>query len=449
MPSPELERVQNPSSSERGRSTLTLYDYFNRTSVFVRRFPRFFISHRRRGACVRGVRRDTGHDAHGSDKREHDGLFLRGGTGFIDPAYSVSDAFSASGATAGTIDKVGNFTWTPVVYDAGRHTITVTVTDGYQHSASTTASIIVAAGAVVVTNLAPGPVAAVRHPVTFIAAAPGFTSPNFAVYDSSSGGTVSNGRFDANGTFTWMPTNDDMGAHTLSVRAYDNYGHAAQTTVNVTIINPSVSVRSIQPGASVGAGTTVSFLASASALASPVFSVGDTFTGTTTVAAADMSASGAFAWTPAEGDVGLHTLAITAADAYGNAASTTVPILVSASSQPALVSPPAAASVPSVPAAAAAQPAVSPAGGAGASASTPPDQAAANRYVFAMYLAIGSRGNAVTALQNRLAALGFYSGPVTGYFGALTSAAMKKFQKAHGVAAVGFVGPATRAALNR
>jgi murein L,D-transpeptidase YcbB/YkuD len=45
--------------------------------------------------------------------------------------------------------------------------------------------------------------------------------------------------------------------------------------------------------------------------------------------------------------------------------------------------------------------------------------------------------------------LGFYTGPITGRFGSLTRAAVKAFQKARGLDQAGYVGPATRAALNR
>ncbi len=69
-------------------------------------------------------------------------------------------------------------------------------------------------------------------------------------------------------------------------------------------------------------------------------------------------------------------------------------------------------------------------------------------YAFTLFLGIGSTGTQVRDLQNYLAAKGFYSGPVTAYFGSLTQAAVKKYQAAHGISAVGYVGPGTRAALN-
>lgn len=67
---------------------------------------------------------------------------------------------------------------------------------------------------------------------------------------------------------------------------------------------------------------------------------------------------------------------------------------------------------------------------------------------FNNYLVIGSRGDDVTELQNRLTAEGVYSGPITGYFGSLTSQGVKNFQKKYGISQVGVVGPQTRAKLN-
>lgn len=69
-------------------------------------------------------------------------------------------------------------------------------------------------------------------------------------------------------------------------------------------------------------------------------------------------------------------------------------------------------------------------------------------YRFGLALAIGSTGDEVTELQKRLADEGVYSGPVTGYFGSLTSQAVKLFQAKYGISQVGVVGPQTRSKLN-
>jgi peptidoglycan hydrolase-like protein with peptidoglycan-binding domain len=69
-------------------------------------------------------------------------------------------------------------------------------------------------------------------------------------------------------------------------------------------------------------------------------------------------------------------------------------------------------------------------------------------FFFTLTTRLGSRGNEVTELQKRLTKEGFYTGPITGYFGKLTETAVKAYQKAHGIDQVGIVGPKTRNVLN-
>lgn len=71
------------------------------------------------------------------------------------------------------------------------------------------------------------------------------------------------------------------------------------------------------------------------------------------------------------------------------------------------------------------------------------------KFVFTKYLEVDSTGAEVTELQKKLTNLGFYAGPVTGKFGPLTEAAVKKFQKEHKITQAGYVGPSTRAKLNQ
>lgn len=59
----------------------------------------------------------------------------------------------------------------------------------------------------------------------------------------------------------------------------------------------------------------------------------------------------------------------------------------------------------------------------------------------------GSRGADVTQLQNQLKSLGFFNGPVTGYYGELTETAVRNFQRSRKVAVNGMVGPTTWAVL--
>ena len=60
----------------------------------------------------------------------------------------------------------------------------------------------------------------------------------------------------------------------------------------------------------------------------------------------------------------------------------------------------------------------------------------------------GSSGTKVKELQKKLKALGYYSGSIDGDYGSGTVNAVKKFQKAKGLAADGIAGPSTLSAIN-
>jgi hypothetical protein len=73
-----------------------------------------------------------------------------------------------------------------------------------------------------------------------------------------------------------------------------------------------------------------------------------------------------------------------------------------------------------------------------------------NTYQFTHYLYLGSVGQEVRDLQVVLKNLGYFNHPsITGYYGPITTEAVKKFQLAHGIEQVGVVGPKTRAKLNQ
>ena len=64
-----------------------------------------------------------------------------------------------------------------------------------------------------------------------------------------------------------------------------------------------------------------------------------------------------------------------------------------------------------------------------------------------MLLGLGKEGELVTAVQRRLAELGYYDGPIDGQFGNKTRDAVIAFQKASGLTADGLVGEETYALL--
>lgn len=67
----------------------------------------------------------------------------------------------------------------------------------------------------------------------------------------------------------------------------------------------------------------------------------------------------------------------------------------------------------------------------------------------ATLLKIGSRGTEVKMVQTTLKELGYYTYPkTTGYYGKVTEAAVKRFQRANGISADGIIGKKTRGFLN-
>lgn len=70
------------------------------------------------------------------------------------------------------------------------------------------------------------------------------------------------------------------------------------------------------------------------------------------------------------------------------------------------------------------------------------------KYKFTSSIVPGDRTADVTELQKRLKTEGVFTGEPTGFFGAATLEAVKKYQTRRGLNPIGTVGPATRAALN-
>ena len=82
---------------------------------------------------------------------------------------------------------------------------------------------------------------------------------------------------------------------------------------------------------------------------------------------------------------------------------------------------------------------------------TPAVPAAPAAVTYTRNLALGSRGDDVSALQTLLESKGFLvipAGIAKGYFGALTKNAVRAYQQSVGLPMVGMVGPQTRALLN-
>jgi hypothetical protein len=345
--------------------------------------------------------------------------------GFTNPTYSLSDSFSGSTVNNSDINSSGIFTWTPASSDQGTHNITVSISDSQGHVASVAVQFTIASAYVTIGALSPSASVAAGATVSFYASLTGFSNPSFALSDNFSGSTLRSTNINSSGFFSWTPTTADAGSHTITVLAFDSSGHSANASTIVTVgAGSNVSLGSVSPSATVSPGTLVSFSASATNFSNPAFTVSDGFNGTT-VTSGDISSSGDFTWTPTSSDIGTHSLTVTAYDTQGHTGSVQVVITVApAGSTPAVSS--AASTIVS-------------------SAAAP----ASGGYVFTEYLAPGSQDAEVLQLQELLQRQGYLAAAPTGYYGAATESAVMKFQTAHGLNALGVVGPSTRVALNQ
>lgn len=297
--------------------------------------------------------------------------------------------------------------------------------------------------------------------------------PTYAVSDSYSGtgaSTVGSGNIDSNGNFSWTPQSSDVGSHTLTFTVADSSGNnvTVQQVVTVNAQPAAVSVGAISPSNSVTVGQPVSFAITTTGFTSPTYAVSDSMGGTITDMNVD--SNGNFTWTPTSSDVGTHVITITAGDLYGHNASATTTITVAAQATPATTTTTTATPTPtSTSALNAAQvsaiisllqsfgvdqgtitnvSSILSGGQPVATNTTTTSSVVGDGYVFNNYLGVGSTGTDVTELQMRLEALGDFNQDPTGYYGSVTQAAVEQFQTANGIEAVGYVGPATRAALN-
>ena len=376
-------------------------------------------------------------------------------TGFSFANYQMADSFVNTTATVNNIGPGGQFSWTPDVRDVGSHTFTFTVTDSDGNSANTTQSITVQPPrSIAIQNISPGNQVMPGSPLTFTVVPDGFTNPTYIIGDSFSGASVWNGNINSSGSFSWTPTQSDVGEHTITIYATDSEGHGANTNITVRVgTGPTITIQSVSPSANVTPGQTVSFSVTATNFSPTAFSVIDSFPGST-ASNSNVGLSGLFAWTPSKSDVGAHIIRIIGqVGAFGASASTTQTINVIG---PDGVIPVAAPTVqPSTTGGssllaglqaqlAALQSKIVSQTGSGSAATV----TTSSDFKFTSYLKPGSEGDEVLKLQNLLKQQGFLSVDPNGYYGPATTDAVAAFQGAHGLPKLGVVGPATRVELN-
>ena len=350
-------------------------------------------------------------------------FFSASASGFTNPQYSVTDSVMTSSLTPSAINSSGGFSWTPKSQDVGGHNITVIVSDSLGDSANSTVNINVGVATSTIQSLSPGSSVFPGQNVTFTVVPTGFTNPTYNVNDSFYGGSVGNSNINYNGNFSWTPNQNDVGAHNISITVSDSTGNSSTVWQQIIVSGTGLSIGSISPGTTITPGTTFAFIATTSGFTSQsYYSVSDLFNGTS-ISNNNITSGGIFSWTPLLSDVGVHTITVSTLDNFGRSVRGSVVVTVN----------PTSVSAYGV--------------SAGASGGTVSGGSTV-AHTFLTNLNIGSTGADVTTLQTILSQKGFFSGPISGYFGALTAAAVKKFQTANGVSPLGNVGPATRAALN-
>lgn len=254
-------------------------------------------------------------------------------------------------------------------------------------------------------------------PVYFNVGAVGFDNhKTFSVSDSFDGGTVSASNINRDsGTFYWTPTSNDVGEHELKISAYDESGHYAYTSQKLTVNGVSAPyLKNINPSTIISVGDKLTMSVAAPLYTAPIkYRANDsTPSGNSTVFEDNINSLGNFIWNPIETDIGPHMISIYVSDSAGHKDILSQRITVN--NNP-----------------------------------TPQAPAEKSAYKFFSTIKLKETSTDVSELQKRLTAEGVYSGPITGYFGNATLAAVKKYQKLHNLEPVGIVGPGTRNALNR
>jgi len=339
-------------------------------------------------------------------------------------------------------DPGGNFSWVPAAGDVGTHTFTITATDTSGDSALTTQTItVMPPPSISISSVSPQGNIMPGAKFSFVVTATGFTNPSYSIGDSFDGSSASTVVLDPSGNFAWTPDVSQDGDHTITIYAYDSLGHSSSASRSVEVgAGPTLSILGLTPGPSVPFGTTTSFTVGAMNFLPSAFSLSDSFSGTS-LGNTNINTSGGFSWVPRVSDVGVHVISIKGTvGAYGKSATTTqvITVLGPAMSTAPIISPTLTTLTPAV--AVPATQAVSTASAVG------------DGYVFKNFMGLGedtTDGTDVLELQKHLSILGIYTGKQTGYFGPMTEAAVKKFQRARHIPATGFVGIATRAELNK
>lgn len=146
--------------------------------------------------------------------------------------------------------------------------------------------------------------------------------------------------------------------------------------------------------------------------------------------------------------VSATALAVTAGCSHNESARDAVPSIAPSTAPSASTTPSASPSATTSPSATAGSPATVGPSTTGAPSATNPT-ATPSPTPTTQKLRAGAKGTQVTALQNRLTELGYWTGTTDGRFGDTTQQAVYALQKAAGLTRDGVVGPQTQKALDQ
>ncbi len=393
--------------------------------------------------------------------------FIVVASGFSSPTFRATDSFRNT--TTATIDSSGNFRWTPDSNDIGTHTFTITVTDSLGNVVTAQQQVIVSTSSssnnsLTIQSLFPSSSVTTGQQVLFTAVASGFTNPTYTVSDSFGGSTVRSNFINSSGNFNWTPQVQDTGTHVITVSVTDSSGRSAsaQTTITVSSNQPNNTSSAIQgpfPSSTVQVGTQATFSVTSIGFINPIHSVSSSRS--SSITNSNINSSGFFSWIPNINDVGTHVITVNTSDAFGHfrTLQTTINVFSSTSNT---ISQPSQTTIEILQAQIAslqAQIATFLGTNSGSFSSSEfitglPSSTATvvgtgNGRIFTNFMQVGSTGDEVVELQRRLTSLGVYSGPVTGFFGSLTQAGLRRFQAQHGISQTGSADSATLQALNQ
>ena len=222
----------------------------------------------------------------------------------------------------------GTFTYTPTNGYAGADSFTYNVSDGNGGSATATVNVTVLNAAPVANNdsVSTAVSTPVNGDVSTNDSDPNADPLTFSVATNPTHGSVV---LNANGTFTYTPTNGYSGADSFTYNVSDGNGGTASATVNVTVgVNPNNPPVANNDSVSTAVNTAVNGNASTND-SDPD---GDTLTYSVatnpTHGSVVLNANGTFTYTPTNGYSGADSFTYNVSDGKGGTASATVNVTV-------------------------------------------------------------------------------------------------------------------------